>query len=364
MNLQRKLSLMVATGAIALGAGHIVQKRAADRQMAAASADVVVTSVMPVAAGPDVITIPKADYSVPALVGADVPLQAAAATPVSQPEPEKAAQSAVQPVILATVAPQISIYPIPAPAPPVVPVDATPPPALVPAPEGSTTAASNAVPAAECARQLDLFSQPGAMIGLTLLAPCNPNERVVLLHAGLAVTAQTTPNGTLFANLPALTAVSEVEAVFASGDRAVASIDMPEAAKLRRFAVQWQDADAFQLHAFENGADYNQPGHISAAFTGIPGVGGFISILGDATTSLPLLAEVYTFGSDQNAEVVLEAAVTKQTCGREILGETLMSEEGSVEITDLNLAMPDCDGVGDILVLKNLMQNMKLAAAN
>ena len=338
MNLQRKLTLMVATGAVALGAGHMVQKQAADR-MAAEAPPVVVSSVMPVAAGPEAVVVPKADYSVPALV--------VDTTPAPAPVP-------VTP--LQTVSKEKDIVPTPVP-------EAVAPEVATTAPDAASGLAGQEA-APDCARQLDLIAQPGVMIGITLLAPCNPDERVVLRHAGLAVTGRTTAGGALFATLPALTAISDVEIGFANGDVTSASIDMPDATKTRRFAVQWQAADAFQLHAFENGADYNQPGHISSIQPGTPGTGGFLTILGDSGTDLPLLAEVYTFGSDDKAEVVLEAAVTPATCGREILGETVMAEAGSVEITDLTLAMPECDGLGDILVLKNLLQTMKLAAAN
>jgi len=303
MNVQRKLTLVVATGALAFGAGHFVQKRAADRM--AAAAPLVVSDVEPLAAGPE--------------------------NPAVMP-PSMAALVAA--------------------------------PAVLPPPIAAEAVAAVEAPPIDCSRQLDLISQPGAMIGLTLLAPCNPNERIVLRHAGLAVTGRTSPSGAYFATLPALTAASEVQVVFGAGDMAKASIDMPDAAKLHRFGVQWQGDDAFQLNAFENGADYDQPGHISAAFTGTPGSGAFLTILGDSTTDLPLLAEVFTYGAEAKADIVIEAAVTKGTCGREILGETIRAADGSVKITDLTLAMPDCDAIGDILVLKNPDQDMTLAAAN
>jgi hypothetical protein len=96
--------------------------------------------------------------------------------------------------------------------------------------------------------------------------------------------------------------------------------------------------------------------------------GGFLSLLGDAATDNPLLAEVYTFPADPAAkpEVVVEAAVTDKTCARELLAETLSSSSssGSVFVTDLTLAMPDCDAVGDYLVLKNLFLDLNMASLN
>ena len=327
MNVQRKVTLVIATGAIAFGAGHFVQKRAAEHM--AAAAPVVVSAVETLAAGPT-------DPAAPMVVE----LMAPVSPTVVERAPIPAAPTFVPGALAPAVANAVADF------------------------EPDENLPSSADAASECSRQLDLIEQPGAMIGVTLLSPCNPNERVVLRHAGLAVTGRTTASGAYFATLPALTAVSEVQVLFASGELASASIDMPDAAALHRFGIQWQASDAFQLNAFENGAGYDQPGHISAAFTGTAGEGSFLSILGDSTTDLPLLAEVYTFGTDPNADMVIEAAVTPETCGREIMGETLAASGGSVEITDLTMAMPDCDAIGDILVLKNPEQDMTLAAAD
>jgi hypothetical protein len=230
---------------------------------------------------------------------------------------------------------------------------------------------AKAEPAAACDTTLDLMTEANAMIGITLLAPCHPNQRVVLRHAGLAVTAQTTSTGALFTAIPALEADATVELSFADGTDASGTIAVPDVATLRRFGVQWQADDAFQVHAFENAAAYGAPGHVSAAdphrpAAGMQATGGFLSLLGDAATENPLLAEVYTFPADLTAkpEVVVEAAVTDKTCARELLAETLSSSGGSVFVTDLTLAMPDCDAVGDYLVLKNLFLDLNMASLN
>ena len=358
MNLQRKLTLIAATGAVALSAGHFVQKQA-DNRFAEGQLppDVVISSVTPVAAGPEAISGASPAYL--------PPIMETAVVPPSPPLPEEQAPPAMEMAQgQSAEAPETDLSAVLVPVPPStadIPVPA------VAAVDGADPLLAPPVPAQEadtCSTQLDLIPQPGAMIGLTLLAPCHPDERVVLRHAGLAVTGKTSASGALFATIPALTAVSQVEVMFPSGEVTKAQVGMPEITKMQRFIVQWQDGDAFQLHGFENGAGYDQPGHVSASYPGKAGDGAFLTLLGDSTTNLPLLAEAYTFGADTTAQIVLEAAVTEATCGREILGETIMASDGSVEITDLSLAMPDCSAVGDILVLKNLVQDMKLAAAN
>lgn len=337
MDLKRRIAGVAAVAAIALGAGHLVQNLSAGKAPAprpSAQLQEKPKAVQTVAAGPE----------------ATAPAPAAPASPA-----------------LATITPSAPVQP-PAPAPAPAPVlTEAPPPAIAPAPKLAEVPA----PQPDCTASLDLVPEPRAMIGVTLLARCHENERVILQHAGLAVTAMTTASGALFTGLPGLEAEARVTAVFIDGTRVEAQVTLPDLSELRRFGVQWQGEDAFQLHAFEGGAGYGQPGDLSAANPRTPTEAlkasqGYITLLGDPTAPAPLLAEIYTFPADPaaKADVVVEAGVNKATCGREILGETLASLGGKATVTDLTVAMPECDAVGDYLVLKNLAPQMNIAAAN
>jgi hypothetical protein len=329
MELKRRLSLVVAIMSVALGSGHLVQN-VLGKPASLASAEAQPMDITLVAAGPE--------KTLPELPVANVVLS----TPSFAEIPADEAPS------LFTL-----------PDDPVVQADF------------GTQVPGNNVAADQCPVTLDALAEPAAMIGLTLLAPCRTNERVVLRHAGLAVTGKTSGTGTLFVSLPAFTSDATVSVRFRDGETVTASLDVPEAKTLRRFGVQWMGDDAFQLNAFESGADYGEFGHVSAADPRIemvasPKLGGFLSVLGDDQVELPMLAEVYTYPAESDAPVriVVEAAITKGTCGREILGETLADLAGDVTITELTLAMPDCNAVGDILVLKNLDPDLKIASAN
>ena len=339
MEMKRRAARGIAVLAVALAAGHLVQNMGEKKAAPAkASAELAVkpSKVETVAAGPDATAKPA----------------------TLQPE-----------------SPTLPAAPMAASAMPALPKPLDPP-ALPAVAQTAAPLAADPVEPAEvavdaCNITLDLMAESNAMIGVTLIAPCQPDQRVVLRQGGLAVTGQTTSTGALFTAIPAFETQSLVEVAFPDGQKHSAEIAMPELATLRRFAVQWQADDAFQVHAFENGAGYDEPGHISAAdpnrpLAGMPAKGGFLTLAGDSTTENPLLAEVYTFPADPAAkpEVIVEAAVTDKTCGRELLAETLTSTGGSVFVTDLSLAMPDCDAVGDYLVLKNLVLDLNMAAAN
>lgn len=314
MDIKRRIGLSAGILAIGLGAGHLMQTRAA-------KADAVRQQ-----------TVTEA-----ALPGAPAPVATA------QPAP-------AAPVRLASITDGAT--------------RALPPAGPVPAPSAATAADP-------CRATLELVAQPRAMIGLSLRAPCNANERVVLRHAGLAVTARTSATGALFTTLPALAAEARVSVLFRDAGTAEARLPVPDAAATRRFVVQWVADDGFQLNAFEDGADYGTPGHLRATDTvpapdALPGKGGFIAQFGDAGVPLPMLAQVYTYPADptRRAEIVVEAPVDAGTCGRELLAETLSVRGGTVAVDDLAVSMPDCTAVGDILVLKNLDPATTVTAAN
>lgn len=47
-----------------------------------------------------------------------------------------------------------------------------------------------------------------------------------------------------------------------------------------------------------------------------------------------------------------------------MLGELLFRDRGFLAKTDLTMAPPTCDALGDVLVLNNPLPGLKLAAAN
>lgn len=229
-----------------------------------------------------------------------------------------------------------------------------------------------AAPALSCDADLYVASTPAAMLAVRLDAPCHANERVVIRHEGLAITGRTNELGQLQIGIPALAAEATVTIAFADGATLSGEAVVPDLADFNRVGVQWQGKEAFELHALEFGATETGRGHVSAVDPRNPsfaerGIGGFLSILGDAGVDNPLLAEVYSFPAAHVArlgtvQIYLEAEVTPDTCGRVILGETLDLRKGSrLRTMELSLPMPGCDALGQLLVLKNLLPDMKIA---
>ncbi len=80
------------------------------------------------------------------------------------------------------------------------------------------------------------------------------------------------------------------------------------------------------------------------------------------------VADVYTFpvGRMEPAGPVVmtvEVEVTEANCDTDIAGQLLQrGGAGEISSMDISFAVPGCDAVGDILVLKNLLQDLKVAA--
>jgi hypothetical protein len=241
------------------------------------------------------------------------------------------------------------------------------PEVMAPMAEGPTEAApvSPEAPAmaAACKPEMQLKQGEMAMISVSISAACMAGQRVVLRHAGLAMAEELSADGNLQLDIPAMQEDGSVSALFANAEVLHDSISVPDAAKTRRFAVQWMADDAFQLHAFENGAEFGQPGDVSNDSPVSPN-GGYLIALGNPSLDLPMMAEVYTYAPDAKVRISIESAVTDITCGRELLGEVIETHDGKVSTNDLRLAMPECDAIGDILVLNNPGQDVTLAAVN
>lgn len=222
---------------------------------------------------------------------------------------------------------------------------------------GITSIAADFVPADSCATDLRLAPAPGAMIDLALTAPCNRAERIVIRHAGLSFTALTDQTGAARLTIPALQP-DAVVAVYLSGSAiALARLNVPEAAQLRRFAFQWASSETFSLRVTEGDQLY-----VAASDSRLSPAK--VLSLGLSSVQNPLLAQVYTYpaGSSAKIELAVELRVSPSTCGRTLAAQTLMSNWGQVHLAEFPVAVPLCGSSGDILVLKNLAPDLTLAA--
>jgi len=226
--------------------------------------------------------------------------------------------------------------------------------------------------ASSCEATLAATSSAGAMVDVTLTAPCNPNERILVKHAGLEFSDITGQDGAYFVSVPAMNNYDAISVTFANGNSVKARPVAPSLERYERVAISWQGGGIMHIHALEFGAQFGDLGHVWAGFPGTfdpvgPLNGGFLTSLGNPDVVGPILAEVYSFPAGRSHEdgavrLSVEAEVTDTTCGKEIFGQThQMSGGGVVNSTQIELTIPACDNIGGFLVLKNLLQDLKIA---
>lgn len=213
----------------------------------------------------------------------------------------------------------------------------------------------------------------GALVNLSLEAPCAPNERLTVHHNGMMFSETTDNDGALFVTVPALTEQAVFIMAFSNGDGAVAQATVNDIATYDRVVLQWRGDSGFELHAREFGADYGDAGHIwSGAQQDLvaltTGDSGVTLRLGDTALAEPLMAEVYSFPSGVSkqsgtVDLSVEAEVTAHNCGVEIEAQSLeMLAGGRMKSQDLSLSVPQCDAIGSFLVLNNLVSDLKVAS--
>ena len=89
--------------------------------------------------------------------------------------------------------------------------------------------------------------------------------------------------------------------------------------------------------------------------------------LGDSNVPDALFAEVYSFpkvATSQSGNIALsvETEVNHLNCGQEIEAQSLeFGEDGRIKTQNLTLSVPECDAIGNFLVLNNLLGDLKVA---
>lgn len=221
-----------------------------------------------------------------------------------------------------------------------------------------------------CEVSFDATVQRGAIVMVSVSAPCNAAENVEFDHAGLKFSELLDPDGTLLLAVPAMTETAIITLEMGDAPPKAVEVKVPDFAAYERVAVMWKGATGLQLHVLEQGAGYGEPGHVWAEAPGTPdaavaGTGGFVSVLG--STAEGYAADIYTYpaalvASGTEPVVSIEAQVMENTCGGAISGDILRSNAGRAPtIQHLSMVVPSCDAVGEYLVLNNLPQDLKLA---
>ncbi|MEL6799608.1 MAG: hypothetical protein AAFO80_06990 [Pseudomonadota bacterium] len=224
----------------------------------------------------------------------------------------------------------------------------------------------------QCRPRLTAHAEPGALVRLELSAPCNREARVDIEHSGLRFAVKTDRTGAISLKVPVLANPAEFAVTVPGYAPVEAMVPVQNMHGHERVALQ-STADAnLSIHALEFGARPGSAGHVSAASPhsverGAMAFGGYLARLGDDDAPGAPVAEIYSFPTGQfgRSGVVrlqIEARVTRETCDDDLHAHALQTRDtGHLRRIDVTLAMPGCEAIGDILVLKNVLQDLKIA---
>lgn len=337
----KRIGTATATLVVALGAGYYMQNMQADTPV---------------------------DHAL-----APAPVQTASVLPGIAPEPTAPAQEAakdVAPEALPEVA-KAQIADATEAPPAEITIDSIDLAALdvttAPAPISVTPAP---VEVDQCAPVLMGNAGEMATISLKVTAPCHGNSEIEFSHAGLQFSEYLDANGEVSIEVPAMMVDAKIAARLADGASAEIELTVPDAAQYHRAALVWQGATGLQLHAFEEGADYGETGHVWADHPGgqsrtTAGKGGYVTVLGSVAKGYA--ADIYTFPaymmrSVSGPDISIEAQVMETTCDQQIQG-TFLRANGSDQPRALSVQMaaPGCDAVGEYLVLQDMPRDLKIA---
>ena len=252
----------------------------------------------------------------------------------------------------------------------VIPASTMPVPDPMPEPSLAKPEPVATAPKPTCEVGFTAVAAPGAMVNLTLEAPCRAGQEVDFLHAGTRFSTHLDQRGLVELSAPALEENAVYMAEFADGSTESADTLMLTVSDYQRTALFWQGEAGFSLYALENGAVYGMPGMVSAdqpygPDRGTSGKGGFLTALGDRADGYHTV--VYSWpvrlgDSEPEPEISIEVEIQAQNCGQEVNATVLRVSPGQgAEMQPLFMAVPGCDAIGTYLVLKNLPQAVRIA---
>jgi len=222
-----------------------------------------------------------------------------------------------------------------------------------------------------CKTRLNATAIPGAIVRLSLTAPCFPNSEVQIFHGKLRVTLMTDHIGNLRANIPAFESKARFLVRLADATRLTATVPVPDLENFDRVAIQWTGRyNATLLALTATGKTHlphlraDQPGEVAHALrTGT----GFMVRLGDLAAKTPRFAEIYSLPKTgpTGQKVIgfaVRASATATTCGQGEIIQTFRSKGGRlVGASGLQFKLPDCGQKNQSVVLDNVVRDLIIA---
>lgn len=226
-----------------------------------------------------------------------------------------------------------------------------------------------------CGLSLSATPGPAAMVALDIMSPCQPETTVRIEHSGLTITAATDALGLLVLDIPAFETPAFFTVRTEDGTSESLLVPVPDVTDYDRVGLSWTAPAEMALHAMEFGAAFGEAGHVwrenpRSVDMALSEEGGFLTVLGGSDAPGMTQVEIYTFprarlvdGDRDGVALSMDAAITEENCGQPATAHTLQAQpDGRVDVTPLTFNHPDCESVGEYLVLQNLLGALTVAS--
>jgi len=208
-----------------------------------------------------------------------------------------------------------------------------------------------------CGPSLHVEPAEAGLLRVAVHAPCHAGEVVEVTYGPLNFAERLSVRGTLQARVPRLARGANISARV---EGTLLEAEAPVKGHIAEVSgLVWSSPLALSLAAFEFGAGPGGPGHLTA---GSGNGAGRVLRLGDP--ALGPVTELYVGPETAGPGVVrlhVMARPTAAGCTGEQPLTAFRSGPRTLTVRDIRLRLGPCDGTSEIILLKNLLEDLKIA---
>ena len=221
-----------------------------------------------------------------------------------------------------------------------------------------------------CNREATAEAGVAGMLRILLTDGCAPGTRVTVAQGLLIADWLLDHDGQRHLSFTPLQAGAPLTVTWWDGSQTDLSLPSTIGPLPSRAALAWQGPQFLSIVAQEFGPPIGGMGsgapmtHSASQAAISQETGGFLTTLGDG---IGRTAQVYTFPDDVDVSDVIRlsvaAPVTLRSCARQASATALQrSPLGGMLTSRVGVALPECDAIGQTIILQNVFRDLRLAA--
>lgn len=193
-----------------------------------------------------------------------------------------------------------------------------------------------------------------ASVLISIAAPCDAGQMVVLEHEGLRLPITLSDRGDWSGVVPALVSDAVITATLPDGTQLSAEEKVSGLEKVNRVVLAGKGTVPLALHGLEYGSDFNEVGdvHALAPRTADTPLGGWMAAF--SAPGVEDYAQIYTAPVNLgDLRLEIEAPVDAEACGIDTTAQVQRVLGGKLEAAKaLSIALPECDDAEGAVMMR------------